>query len=116
MLPLPVFLLLHSGGQVQQSNVSAASSVPSGPSAASVTFRSDGQATSSGNVASSHPISGEWWSQEPQTGIGAQYEIRCVSADGSFTGQAAPIGTWVDMSSNRLWSVTRGQVGPGTNS
>ena len=52
--------------------------------------------------------SGEWWSDEPDTGIGSSYDVRCASIVGGTTWsfQAATVGTWIQMSSERVWRCT----------
>ena len=51
--------------------------------------------------------SGEWWSDEPDTGIGSSYDVRQASlTSGSWSFQAATVTTWIAMSSERVWRCT----------
>ena len=51
-----------------------------------------------------HP--GEWWSEEPTVGIGADYDIRCEAlTSGTWSLEAAAVGTYVNMSAERVWRV-----------
>ena len=46
---------------------------------------------------------GEWATTEPGA-TGADYEIRCVSMVlGTFSAQAAAVGTWIDLNAERVW-------------
>ena len=50
---------------------------------------------------------GEWWSNEPETGIGSSYEVRFLSTGktGTWTTSAAADDTWVAISSAPQWHV-----------
>lgn len=50
----------------------------------------------------------------PKTGtVGDAYEIRCTLHSGTLTGGSALTGTWLQLNSNRYWSVFR--ASPGTS-
>lgn len=52
-------------------------------------------------------ITGEWWSALPETNIGASYDVRCSSiTSGTWSVQAATVGTWVQINSERIWRNT----------
>jgi len=49
-------------------------------------------------------VSGEYYSLEPETGAGDFFEVRCASLNsGVWNTQAATVGTWVALTSNRAW-------------
>ena len=50
-------------------------------------------------------LSGEWWTEEPETDVGAGYEMRCASMNGGSTWsvQAAAVGTWITLDAGRVW-------------
>lgn len=50
-------------------------------------------------------VTGEWWDVEPDTGVGADYDVRCESifAGSAWDTQPASVGTWIQMSSDRIW-------------
>ena len=49
---------------------------------------------------------GEWWSKEPEANIGSSYDVRCASIDAgsAWDTQAAAVGTWIQMSADRIWT------------
>jgi hypothetical protein len=64
--------------------------------------------------------SGEWWTGEPDAGIGASYDVRCLSlTSGSWDVQAAVVGTYVGIDTAPEWKEVRtggkGGEGPGTD-
>lgn len=70
---------------------------------ASVIFKSNGQLT---DQAGTVVTSGEWFSGEPQTFVGANFYVRCTSVlVGAFSTQAAAVGTPIRMDSDRAWQV-----------
>jgi len=49
---------------------------------------------------------GEWFTGEPEADYGDDFEVRCEEIlSGAWVTSAAPEGTWVPLTSNRLWSV-----------
>ena len=74
-----------------------------------VSFAVDGEAFDLGPGIGTLNIftSGEWWSDEPDTGIGSSYDVRQASlTSGSWSLQAATVTTWIAMSTNRVWRCT----------
>lgn len=63
-------------------------------------------------------ISGEWWSDEPETGIGSSHEVRALSAGkvGTWSASAAADDVWITISLGRTWSVSQTVVGIKTTS
>lgn len=59
---------------------------------------------------------GEWWSDEPDSGIGSDYDIRCqsIDANGPWDTQPASVGTYVGLNTNPIWRVQAagGKSGP----
>lgn len=62
--------------------------------------------------------SGEWWTDEPASGIGSDYDIRCqsIDADGPWDTQAAVVGTYVGLDTSPIWRIEAagGKAGPNT--
>lgn len=64
---------------------------------------------------------GEWWNNEPDSDIGDRYQVRCASVTTgdpntlwSPGAEAAPVGTYITMSSGRIWQVNApGAKNPG---
>lgn len=86
-----------------------------GPISCGVSFERDGTvdeiATTTGTT-----LRGSWWSGAVDTDIGDRYEVRALSAgaSGAWTVAAAADDTWIALSADRLWSVTRAGVGIST--
>jgi hypothetical protein len=73
---------------------------------AGVTFNVDGECYDLGSALGGRTIftSGEWWPDEPDTGIGSSYDIRQASlTTGAWNVQAATVTTWVQISVERIW-------------
>jgi hypothetical protein len=60
---------------------------------------------------------GEWYPNEPYSGVGAYYGVQCESIyqAGPWDTQAASIGDWIRMDAARTWAMTRGGMTPGTS-
>jgi len=85
---LPFFILSESIGTLPQN--------------ADIQFNTDGSLTISGDSGRT------WYSAAPSTGIGSSYDVRCSSVvSGTWDTQAAAVGTWIQISSNRLWRMSR---------
>lgn len=82
-----------------------------GPVTSGLIFNRDGSVD--WNNDGSITARGSWWTGEPETEIGDDFEVRALSAGkvGTWTAAAAADDTWVDMSTARTWSVTRAGVG-----
>lgn len=108
--PYGVLRAIAAGGSVVLSPTISVYHLNSGLlCAAGVAFQSDGSIDDVGpDGLDRTPINpGEWWSDEPDVGIGASYDIRCVSLSlGTWSIQAATVGTWIDISAERLWRNT----------
>ena len=73
---------------------------------AGFTFNLDGSIDDQGpgNLDLSQVDPGTWWSDEPDAIIGNSYDVRCASlVSGTWSVQAATVGTWIQMSANRNW-------------
>lgn len=82
-------------------------------------FKTDGRilVNSGGTELATFPDS-MWWSNAPEADIGDDYEVRCVSvSSGSWSSSAASVGSWVALTSDRAWTISRTDgAGIGTNS
>jgi hypothetical protein len=87
-----------TGGVISDSNSPLAES--------RVRFNTDGsidQYTATAGVYSQfHP--GEWWSSEPQTGIGSSYQIQLASFTGFAASTGPAVGVWTPLSSAVEWT------------
>lgn len=73
-----------------------------------VSFQTDGGVDNVGPLTSDKTAfaSGEWWDGEPDAGVGSRFDVRCASISvGSWFVQAASVGAWVQISSERIWRV-----------
>lgn len=71
----------------------------------SITFNTDGSITTSTNDTSVQPASDNWWTDQPETGIGDNYEVAYTAiSGGSFTTGEA-INTWSRLDVARTWTV-----------
>ena len=77
-----------------------------------VRFESDGAVDHSDSV-NGNSQEGTWWTGAPDSGVGSDYEVRGLSAgkSGAWDSAAAADDTWVDLSTARLWSVSRSSNG-----
>lgn len=98
-----------SAGVIQVTSPVAASHTVSGAiTSAGIVFQTDGGLDEVGPGAADFTAhnSGEYWSAEPASGIGASYDVRCASiSSGSWDFAAAATGTWVNMGTQRLWRI-----------
>lgn len=82
------------------------------PVAGSITvgarFDTDGGLTEADNVNGDTAVPEEWWTAEPDPGIGSSYEVRALSAGktGAWDASAAADDVWITISANRTWSNT----------
>lgn len=76
-------------------------------------FLSNGQLWINRVVGSNSQPNNEWWSLEPDTGVGVDYETRHLSAGkiGTFSSEAAAADAWITIGSTRNWAVTRTSTG-----
>jgi len=76
-----------------------------GVAAAGWDFNSNGTLQDIGTALTGRTdVAGEYYSLEPETDVGAYYEVRCASMTvGTWNTQAATVGTWINLSAGRLW-------------
>ncbi len=126
MLQFLVPVVALSGGRVAVTNITESHS-DINTAECGIRFNADGsievgKGTGFSPVYTSiHPR--EWWTKEPATGIGNNYQVRCASVttgspDLLWSDQAAAIGTYITMSAGRVWTVRAqgGKIGPNTKS
>ena len=106
-----VYNIGASGGSVVLSDRSSIHANPAGICHAGIAFSADGIVYDVGPTLGDRTqfASGQWYSGEPSAGIGSSYEVRCaslVSSSGGWDVQAAAVGTWVDISVERVWRDT----------
>jgi len=60
------------------------------------------------------PSGQEWWSAGSTVNIGLSYDVRCsaILSGPTFTAEGAAVGTYVQMSATRTWTLTQ-TVPPG---
>jgi len=99
-----VFLLkvqYGQGGELVNPGDLDASSIGSLPRIADIQFNSNGTITVTGQ-------SGKRWFSKTIAGIGSGYDVRCASiSGGAWDSTPAGTGTWIDMSTDRRWRITR---------
>ncbi len=119
MLPLIVSVLGHSGGRVVFTNMTWSKTTVGGATQAGIAWQPDGSVDQTGPIGSertdTHP--GEWWTKEPQAGIGSTYQIRSLTESvGNWTFAAAADNVWIDLSIERVWFRRRiAKAGPGSD-
>ena len=72
-----------------------------------VLFKTDGEMAKTENLADVGGPGGEWFSTEPQAGIGSSHEVRSLSVGriGTWDAFAAADDVWVTINANRHWWV-----------
>jgi len=54
-------------------------------------------------------LPGEWHGDEPSSGRGSIYDVRCASlTSGTWTNEGAAVGTWITMAGSPEWNVITG--------
>lgn len=104
-----VLLTYTQLAQVNVTNIFVSSSNPGQRCRSGVRYNNNGSIDELGpTLADENKIhNNEWWSKEPQANIGASYQVRCQSlTSGSWSTQAAAVGTWVDISTEPVWVVS----------
>jgi hypothetical protein len=99
-----VVLNAHTGaGQFEDTT-------PSGTAGCAASFETDGTLWERNDIEIDVEQSGEWWDNEPVTGVGDFYEVRALSTGktGTWSSQAASDDTWITITSTRQWKVTKG--------
>ncbi|MEE8598180.1 MAG: hypothetical protein V3S69_01425 [Dehalococcoidales bacterium] len=76
-------------------------------------FQNDGELWSNREVAGNTQLNLEWWSDEPEASVGNDYECRHISSGktGTYTTESAVANTWITITGNRTWGVTRSTQG-----
>ncbi len=84
-----------------------------GTADARIQWQNDGQLWAFRQVGSDFEYPLEWWSLEPETSVGNDYECRHISTGktGTFSVQAAVANTWITITTGREWGVTRSSTG-----
>jgi len=97
------------GAIVVMTNNTLSETSGSGTTYCGIRWNSDGSCDrrGPGSTAYSQTHVGEWWSAEPDTGIGAGYQVRALSAGktGTWSTAAASDNAWISITSDRLWGV-----------
>jgi hypothetical protein len=72
-------------------------------------FENDGQLWERLDVAVDQEQAGEWFDNEPISGVGDFYEVRSLSTGktGTWSSQAASDDTWITITSTRQWKVIK---------
>ena len=79
-----------------------------GTADARIEFQSDGELFGVKLNGTNIDYTGEWWSAEPEIGIGSSYAARYISGgSGVWDTSAASVNAWVTISITRQWGVTR---------
>lgn len=77
-------------------------------------FTADGRLRRTAQGATATVSNMEWWSAGVTGGIGSSYDVRCSVinwGEPAFTAEAAAIGTYIQMSVDRTWTLTSTTVG-----
>lgn len=89
-------------------NTHSFSATTNGPCTSGVRFDQNGEMYEIDSVTGNVQQNGEWWSDEPETDIGDDYEVRALSAGktGTWSNAAAADDVWITMNvAQRLWDV-----------
>jgi hypothetical protein len=81
---------------------------------ARIEWQTDGQLWAFRQQQSDFEYDGEWWSNEPETSIGDDYECRHLSSGktGAYNAtESAVADTWITITAARVWGVTRSITG-----
>lgn len=105
--------VFSAGGFITISGEVVSVTGPAGSIVAGIRFNTDGSIDKRENSVYTQVDPGEYWSNEPETGIGSNYDVRALSAGKTGTwSQAAEIDdTWIQISANREWVVLRFTAG-----
>lgn len=98
------------GGEVVQTDIVVSQTLADATCQSGVFFQSFGdtdQIRYDGNPLALLPT-GEWWSDEPETSIGDDYDVRCVSmVSGIWSVAAAGVGVWINIGAGQIWKKRR---------
>lgn len=104
---MAAFAALSSGSATVSLSGVGVSSVGSGTQTATYTLESDGDVVSSTTTLGSIDI-GDWIS--PKSAAPSDYEVRATLNSGTLT--SGTTGSWLALTSNRSWTLTRIAFGP----
>ena len=94
-----------AGGSVLLDSAWALNSFTSGVLVTtSVTFNPDGSITTVTNDTSTQPAADNWWTDNPETAVGDDYEVAFTAATGTFSTGLA-INTYGRLDVARTWTV-----------
>lgn len=83
-----------------------------GTADARISFENDGELKGVKLNGTDLDYTGEWWSLEPESGIGSSYAARYLSGgSGVWDTSAAGANSWITISGIRQWGVTRTNTG-----
>lgn len=83
-----------------------------GTADARISFENDGELKGVKLNGTDLDYTGEWWSLEPESGIGSSYAARYLSGgSGVWDTSAAAVNNWITISTTRQWGVTRTATG-----
>lgn len=83
-----------------------------GTADARISFENDGELKGVRLNTTDIDYTGEWWSAEPEIGIGNSYAARYISGgSGVWDTSAATVNNWITISTTRQWGVTRNTTG-----
>ena len=83
-----------------------------GTADARISFENDGELKGVKLNGTDLDYTGEWWSAEPEIGIGSSYAARYLSGgSGVWDTSAAGANSWITISGTRQWGVTRTNTG-----
>lgn len=75
-----------------------------GISRCGVTFQTNGNVTRIGDTGTIPDD--EWWTTQPETDIGLDYDVRYTSITGSWNLSAAALNVWIQISAARTWRIS----------
>lgn len=111
------FIHVPQGGAVKLSTAWNLQSYSAGLlTTCGITFNSDGSLTPIYNDTSDLPDADNWWTDNPETGVGDDYEVAVTSITTGAFNVGAAVGTYVRLDVNRTWSVrVTAKQAPDTN-
>ena len=104
-------------GNVAISTHSVSDLDPGASATSGFQFRTNGELYEQDGAGFPVQFAGEWWSEEPDTGIGGSYEVRHLASGKTGTYnhlESATADTWITISSSRTWAVRNSSGGTST--
>ena len=113
MFPAGSTAVLNAGGVVFSGpKLISDSRFTLGLADARIQFETDGELRGIKLNQTDIDYTGEWWSAEPEIGIGSSYAARYISGgSGTWTTSAAAVNTWATISTTRQWGHSRSTNG-----